>query len=106
MIPSGMTWDPGPDGAYEECVHSCVAEIPELDLPCQVGLCEAFACYGALDCATLDAGSPECEAMFEAVDECVIGDECVSTDAPARSNATCAATPVQLHGQIARRAPP
>lgn len=73
---ASLTCDPGPDGAYEECVNGCIGEIPEGDVPCQVALCEAFACFGALDCATLDAGAPECEAMLEANGECLTGDDC------------------------------
>jgi hypothetical protein len=71
-----LTCNPGPDGAYEECVSGCVDELASTDAACQVALCEAFACYGTIDCATLDAGAPECEALIEANDECFVGDDC------------------------------
>jgi len=47
-------------GPYEDCVNElCAADVAAASAECQQSFCEALTCYGGLDCATLQDGSPE-----------------------------------------------
>jgi hypothetical protein len=67
---AAITCDPS-FGVYEECVMDCIAELGEEPPECQTAWCDAYTCWGGLDCATLmGAGSPECDALAAIADEC------------------------------------
>ncbi|MBK8234732.1 MAG: hypothetical protein IPK74_04160 [Deltaproteobacteria bacterium] len=63
-------------GPYEDCVTGCIAELAESTAECQVAQCDAFTCFGTLDCASLMNGNPDCEIAQQKADEvCGGGDE-------------------------------
>lgn len=57
------------DGSYEDCVTGCIGGLAEESAECQQVMCEGLTCYGLLDCASIENGSPECEAAIEKADE-------------------------------------
>jgi hypothetical protein len=59
-----ITCDPA-RGVYEECVTGCVQGITESSVECQTTYCEGLTCLGGLDCASLDSGTPECNAIID-----------------------------------------
>ncbi len=66
------------EGTYEECVTSCSEELAQSEPICQVAQCEAFACAGTLDCASLDNDAQGCEDTFAKAEEACGGDEVCS----------------------------
>jgi hypothetical protein len=66
-------------GSYEECVMDCVNEIADLGAECQFAWCEAYSCFGGLDCATLDNGSPECDELGYVAESLCFGNDDVTT---------------------------
>lgn len=62
-------------GSYEQCVMDCVNEIADLGTDCQTAWCEAYTCFGGLDCATLDNGSPDCDELGAAAENLCFGSE-------------------------------
>jgi hypothetical protein len=83
-----VTCDPD-NGPYEDCVTGCVTELAGYTPECQVAYCEAYACVGTLDCATLEAGSADCDAMLAAA-----GDQCgrAETDGGDSGDTACSAS--------------
>jgi hypothetical protein len=63
------------EGTYEECVTSCQTDLAEEEPVCQLAQCEAFACAGTLDCASLDNDALGCEDTFAKAEEACGGDE-------------------------------
>lgn len=56
-------------GPYEDCVTGCIQELAEEPSECQLAQCDAFTCFGSLDCASLMAGNPDCEISQQSADE-------------------------------------
>jgi hypothetical protein len=57
------------EGIYEECVTGCSAELAAAPPECALAQCAAFACYGTLTCEQLDAGTLECDALADEIDQ-------------------------------------
>lgn len=62
-------------GSYEQCVMDCVNEIVDYPSECQLAWCDAYTCFGTLDCATLDDGSPMCDELGNVAESLCFGDE-------------------------------
>jgi len=74
------------EGTYEDCVTSCQTDLAEEEPVCQLAQCEAFACAGTLDCASLDDDALGCEDTFAKAEEACGGDEvCSVGEGPANT---------------------
>jgi hypothetical protein len=68
-----VTCDPT-QGSFEACVQGCSDALTEASSGCQQARCAALECKGALDCTTLAAGSPACDAIDSDATEVCNGD--------------------------------